>query len=79
MTNNVLDWDKPETWTAMIDRSPCGTGTCAIMALLHSKGQLDLQQDFIHESILGTTFRGRLIGETIVGKEQKALIPEISG
>jgi hypothetical protein len=27
MSNGVLDWDKPETWTAMIDRSPCGTGS----------------------------------------------------
>lgn len=30
MSNVDLDWDRPETWTAMIDRSPCGTGTCAV-------------------------------------------------
>ncbi|CAK0849020.1 unnamed protein product [Prorocentrum cordatum] len=32
MSNGVLDWQRPATWTGMIDRSPCGTGTCAVMA-----------------------------------------------
>ena len=32
MSNGVLDWAREDTWTAMIDRSPCGTGTCAVMA-----------------------------------------------
>ena len=35
MSNNELDWDRPETWTGMIDRSPCGTGTCAVMVRPH--------------------------------------------
>ena len=38
----TLDWSRPETWTGVIDRSPCGTGTCAKMAALHAKGQLGL-------------------------------------
>jgi len=59
------------------DRSPCGTGTCARMATLFSKGQLPLGQDFVNEGILGTVFRGRLVGEATVGK-YKAVIPEIT-
>jgi proline racemase len=73
-----LDWSNPSTWTGVIDRSPCGTGTCAKMAVLHAKGQLGLNQDFIHESILGTLFTGRLIEETKVGPYQ-AVLPTIGG
>jgi proline racemase len=61
-----------------VDRSPCGTGTCAKMADLYFRGELGLNQDFIHESILGTLFTGRLVGETKVG-EFEAVIPEITG
>jgi proline racemase/trans-L-3-hydroxyproline dehydratase len=60
------------------DRSPCGTGTCAKMATLYANGHLALQQEFVHESILGTIFRGRLIGEEKVGTIS-AVIPEITG
>jgi len=60
------------------DRSPCGTGTCARMAALFAKGKLGLGQDFVHESIIGTTFRGRLIGEKMLGKVS-TVIPEITG
>lgn len=73
-----FDWDRPSTWTGAIDRSPCGTGTCAKMAVLHAKGQLGLNQDFHHEGILGTTFTGRLVAETRVG-DYSAVIPTISG
>jgi proline racemase len=62
----------------VLDRSPCGTGTCAKMAVLHAKGQLTLHQDFIHEGILGTTFTGCLIEETRVGP-YRAVVPTISG
>jgi proline racemase len=71
-------WDRPETWTASLDRSPCGTGTSAKMAVLHAKGQLPLEQDFVHESLLGTLFTGRLTQEVRVGP-YPAVIPEISG
>ncbi len=73
-----FDWDKPETWTGALDRSPCGTGTCAKMAVLHAKGQLGLDEDFRHEGILGTIFTGRIEGETKVG-EYSAVIPTLSG
>jgi proline racemase len=61
-----------------IDRSPCGTGTCAKMALLHSEGKLKIGEKFVHESILGTKFLGRLLGTTRVG-EYDAVVPEITG
>jgi len=68
MSNNDLDWDKPETWTGMIDRSPCGTGTCAVMASLHARGELAIGEEFVHESIVGTHFVGRVLEEVTVGE-----------
>ncbi|GGC66999.1 proline racemase family protein [Haloferax sulfurifontis] len=44
-----------------VDRSPCGTGTCAKMALLHDAGALDIGESYLHESIVGTRFEGRLV------------------
>jgi proline racemase len=73
-----LDWDRPDTWTGTIDRSPCGTGTCARMAVLHAKGRLGLNEDFHHEGILGTIFTGRLSAESLVGP-YRAVIPTLSG
>ncbi len=61
-----------------VDRSPCGTGTSAKMASLKTKGELGMNEEFVYESILGTLFRGRLIGETTVG-EYPAFIPQITG
>lgn len=60
------------------DRSPCGTGTSGRMASLYAKGKLKLNEEFIHESIIGSLFKGRLIQETKVG-EYTAVIPEITG
>ncbi len=73
-----LDWERPATWTGALDRSPCGTGTCAKMATLYAKGKLPLHQDFHHEGILGTIFTGRLVGETQVGP-YPAVVPTLSG
>jgi proline racemase len=78
VSTGKLDWQRPATWTGAIDRSPCGTGTCAKMAALHAKGQLRLNQDFHHEGILGTIFTGRLLEETTVGP-YRAVVPTISG
>jgi proline racemase len=66
------------TLSGVLDRSPCGTGTCAKMAALHAKGKLPLAQDFVHEGILGTTFTGRLLEETRVGP-YAAVVPALSG
>lgn len=78
VSTGKLDWSRPATWTGAIDRSPCGTGTCAKMATLYAKGKLGIGQDFVHEGILGTTFTGRLIREARVGK-YPAAVPTISG
>jgi len=78
VSTGKLDWSRPASWTGVLDRSPCGTGTCAKMAVLHAKGQLPLHQDFVHEGILGTTFTGRLIEETRAGP-YAAVVPTLSG
>jgi proline racemase len=78
VSTGKLDWQRPATWTGVIDRSPCGTGTCAKMAVMYAKGQLGLHQDFRHEGILGTIFTGRLIEETQVGP-YRAVVPTLSG
>ena len=78
VSTGKLDWDRPETWKGVIDRSPCGTGTCAKMASLFEKNMLDVGTDFIHEGILGTTFTGRLVRKTKVG-DYDAVVPTITG
>jgi proline racemase len=78
VSTGKLDWEKPSTWTGAIDRSPCGTGTSARMAVLHAKGQLGVGDTFRHEGILGTVFTGRVIEETRIG-EYPAIVPTITG
>lgn len=78
LSTGAFDWARPATWTGVLDRSPCGTGTCAKMAALYAKGQLGLGQDFRHEGILGTLFTGRLVKETQVGP-YRAVVPTLSG
>ncbi|MGB2244957.1 MAG: 4-hydroxyproline epimerase [Flavobacteriaceae bacterium] len=61
-----------------IDRSPCGTGTSARMAQWHAKEKLQLGDSFIHESIIGSVFTGRVEAETKVG-DLNAIVPSIEG
>ena len=61
-----------------IDRSPCGTGTSARMAHLFAKGELGLGDEFVHESIIGSLFRGRVESQVKVG-DKDAIIPSIEG
>ncbi|MGE5814217.1 MAG: proline racemase family protein [Acidobacteriota bacterium] len=63
---------------AEVDRSPCGTGTCAVMAVLDAMGLLPPDHHFTHESIVSTTFRGRVVERTTVG-DLPAILPEIQG
>ena len=63
---------------AEVDRSPCGTGTAAVMAVLNDMGLLLDDVPFVHESIVGTTFRGRVVDRVEVG-ERAAIVPEIEG
>ena len=61
-----------------IDRSPCGTGTSARLAQLHAKGKLNVSEEFIHESYIGSTFIGCVEKETTLG-DKPAIIPSIKG
>ncbi|MDZ7878507.1 MAG: 4-hydroxyproline epimerase [Saprospiraceae bacterium] len=61
-----------------IDRSPCGTGTSARLAQWYFKGKLEEGQDFIHESIIGSKFIGRVERTTTIGN-QEAIVPSIEG
>jgi proline racemase len=61
-----------------IDRSPCGTGTSARMALLHHRGELALDTPYVHASFIDSRFEGRLVGTTTVGG-RAAVIPTIRG
>jgi 4-hydroxyproline epimerase len=61
-----------------IDRSPCGTGTSARMAQWYSKGKLKKGDDFIHESIIGSKFTGRIEEVTTIG-DKPAIVPSIEG
>jgi len=78
MASGKLSWDDPSTWTGAIDRCPCGTGTCAKMATLYAKGQLELNRDFRHQGILGNIYTGRLLEKSKIG-QYDAVIPCISG
>jgi proline racemase len=60
------------------DRSPCGTGTSVRMALAHARGELGLGEPLVCESLIGSRFEGRLIGETTVDGIP-AVIPQITG
>ena len=61
-----------------IDRSPCGTGTSARMAQLAARGELAVGDDYVHESIIGSLFRGRIEERARVG-EIDAIIPSVEG
>jgi proline racemase len=61
-----------------IDRSPCGTGTSARLAVMHARGQIAVGETFVHESIIGTEFIGRVLEETTCG-EMPAIRPAITG
>ena len=61
-----------------IDRSPCGTGTSARMAQLVAQGKLAVGDEFVHESIIGSLFKGRVEATTTVAS-RAAIIPSIAG
>ncbi|MDR1439761.1 MAG: proline racemase family protein, partial [Clostridiales bacterium] len=61
-----------------IDRSPCGTGTSAKLAVLAANGKLAVGQPFVHESIIGSLFRCEIVGTTTVAGIP-AVVPKVSG
>jgi proline racemase len=61
-----------------VDRSPCATGTAAVMAVLDAMGLLEAASVFVHESVIGTLHRGRVARRTQVG-DYAAIVTEIEG
>jgi proline racemase len=61
-----------------MDRSPCGTGTAAKLALLHHTGKIGLNEPYINASPLGTTFEARLVEKTRIG-DFEASVTQVSG
>lgn len=65
-------------WPGRVDRSPCGTGSSAILSVLHARKELAVGDAFTTQSIIGSEFRVQLTGETSVGTKP-AVLPNVSG
>jgi proline racemase len=61
-----------------LDRSPCGTGTSARLAVLHARGEIGLREEFTHESIIGSVFTSRVESTGEVGGVP-AVTPSVTG
>jgi len=70
---NALVWGPGQ-----VDAAPCGSGTCARMALFHHRGLMATGSVFVSRGLLGLDFRGRIAGETEV-EGRRAILPEITG
>jgi proline racemase len=60
------------------DRSPTGTGTCARMAVLHARGQMQVGETLVHESLIGSRFTGRILAATSLAG-RPAILPALTG
>ncbi|MEX0319280.1 MAG: proline racemase family protein [Ruegeria sp.] len=78
ISTGPYDPARPQDASGILDRSPCGTGTCAKMAVLHARGLLNAGEDYVNAGPLGTTFTGRITDTTTVGP-YPAIIPTLSG
>ncbi|SAL44285.1 proline racemase [Caballeronia arvi] len=65
-------------WPGRVDRSPCGTGSSAILSVLHARNEVVVGDSLTTQSIIGSEFRVRLTGETSVGAKP-AVLPNVSG
>ncbi len=70
---NALVWGPGQ-----VDAAPCGSGTCARMALFHHRGVMAVGSTFVSRGLLGLGFTGRIAGETVV-EGRRAILPEITG
>jgi proline racemase len=61
-----------------VDRSPCGTGTSARLAVLHVRGWLSVGEPYLSTSLIGSEFRAAIVDTTKVG-EAPAVVPRLSG
>jgi len=73
VSRNALVWGPGQ-----VDAAPCGSGTCARLALFHHRGLLGVGSTFISEGLLGLSFTARIGGETEV-EGRPAILPEITG
>lgn len=78
VSTGPFDPADPGRGYGVFDRSPCGTGTAAKMAVLHARGQLGVGEDYVNAGPLGTRFTGRIEAETTVGP-YPAIVPTIAG
>ena len=70
---NALVWGPGQ-----VDAAPCGSGTCARMALFHHRGLMTVGSTFVSRGLLGLDFTGRIAGETRV-EDRAAILPEVTG
>jgi proline racemase len=61
-----------------VDRSPCGSGTCARLAALHAAGGITIGQVLTHESIVGSRFQARVL-DTVIVDQRSAVLPQVTG
>jgi proline racemase len=73
VSRNALVWGPGQ-----VDVAPCGSGTCARMALFHHRGELAVGDTYVSEGLSGLAFVGRIAGETSVAG-RRAILPEITG
>lgn len=73
VSRNAVIWGP-----GVVDRAPCGTGTCARLALLQERGQMPQSGVLLHDGILGTRFEGTIVG-TVEEHGRSAVLPAISG
>lgn len=78
VSTGAFDAHQPAKLTGALDCSPCGTGTCAKMAVLHAKGALAVGEAYVNAGPLGSTFTGRIESLTQVGPYE-AIVPSLAG
>ncbi|MEQ9695420.1 proline racemase family protein [Shimia sp. SDUM112013] len=78
LSTGPFDPDHPHAASGILDRSPCGTGTCAKMAVLHARGLLKEGEDYVNAGPMGTTFTGRIVDTSRIGP-YPAIVPTLSG
>ena len=78
VSSGVFDANRTGALSGALDRSPCGTGTCAKMAVLQAKGLLEVGETYVNAGPLGTTFTGRIESLTKIGPYE-AIVPTLSG
>lgn len=61
-----------------LDRSPCGTGTSARLAIMHARGEIAIGEKFVHESIIGSRLTGEVFEELTIGG-MPGIRPSITG